>query len=75
MKIEEQELQSLKEVQQKSGELFHNIGVLESQKHNLLHALAQVSVEQQEMIKALEEKYGKIEIDLADGSYTKVSVS
>ena len=72
MKIEEQELQSLKEVQKKSGELFHNIGVLESQKHNLLHALAQVSGEQQEMIKALEEKYGKIEIDLADGSYTEV---
>ena len=72
MKIEEQELQGLKEVQQKSAELFHNIGVLESQKHNLLHALAQVSGEQQEMIKALEEKYGKIEIDLADGSYTKV---
>ena len=72
MKIEEQELQGLKEVQQKSGELFHNIGVLESQKHNLLHALAQVSGEQQEMIKALEEKYGKIEIDLADGSYTEV---
>ena len=72
MKIEEQELQALKEVQQKSGELFHNIGVLESQKHNLLHALAQISGEQQEMIKALEEKYGKIEIDLADGSYTKV---
>jgi hypothetical protein len=72
MKIEEQELQGLKEAQQKSGELFHNIGVLESQKHNLLHALAQISGEQQEMIKALEEKYGKIEIDLADGSYTKV---
>ena len=72
MKIEEQELQALKEVQQKSGELFHNIGVLESQKHNLLHALAQVSGEQQEMIKALEEKYGKIEIDLADGSYKEV---
>lgn len=72
MKIEEQELQALKEVQQKSAELFHNIGVLESQKHNLLHALAQVSGEQQEMIKALEEKYGKIEIDLADGSYTEV---
>ena len=72
MKIEEQELQSLKEVQQKSAELFHNIGVLESQKHNLLHALAQISGEQQEMIKALEEKYGKIEIDLADGSYKEV---
>ena len=72
MKIEEQELQALKEAQQKSAELFHNIGVLESQKHNLLHALAQVSGEQQEMIKALEEKYGKIEIDLADGSYKEV---
>jgi len=72
MKLEEKELNDLKQVQQKSAELFHNIGVLESQKHNLLHALAQISGEQQEMIKALEEKYGKIEIDLADGSYTKV---
>ena len=72
MKLEEKELNDLKEVQNKSIELFHNIGVLESQKHNLLHALAQVSGEQQEMIKALEEKYGKIEIDLADGSYKEV---
>jgi len=72
MKIEEQELQSLKEVQQKQAAYLHDVGLLESQKHNLLHALAQVSGEQQEIIKALEEKYGKIEIDLADGSYTEV---
>jgi acyl-CoA synthetase (NDP forming) len=72
MKIEEQELQALKEVQQKQAAYLHDVGVLESQKHNLLHVLAQISGEQQEMIKALEEKYGKIEIDLADGSYTKV---
>ena len=72
MKIEEQELQALKEVQQKSAELFHNIGVLESQKHNLLHALARDSQERDEVLKQMEEKYGKIEIDLADGSYTKV---
>ena len=72
MKIEEQELQALKEVQQKQAAYLHDVGVLESQKHNLLHALAQISGEQQEMIKSLEEKYGKIEIDLADGSYTKV---
>jgi hypothetical protein len=55
MKIEEQELQSLKEVQQKQAAYLHDVGVLESQKHNLLHALAQVSGEQQEMIKALEQ--------------------
>ena len=72
MKIEEQELQALKGFQQLIAESLQKIGYLESQKHNLLHALAQVSGEQQEMIKALEEKYGKIEIDLADGSYTKV---
>ena len=72
MKIEEQELQALKEVQQKQAAYLHDVGVLESQKHNLLHALAQISGEQQEMIKALEEKYGKIDIDLADGSYTEV---
>ena len=72
MKIEEQELQALKEVKQKQDAYLHDIGVLEYQKHNWLHALAQVYNEQQEMIKALEEKYGKIEIDLADGSYTEV---
>ena len=72
MKIEEQELQALKEVQQKQAAYLHDVGVLESQKHNLLHALAQVSGEQQEIIKALEEKYGNIEIDLADGSYKEV---
>ena len=72
MKIEEQELQALKGFQQLIAESLQKIGYLESQKHNLLHALAQISGEQQEMIKALEEKYGKIEIDLADGSYTEV---
>ena len=61
MKIEEQELQALKEVQQKSAELFHNIGVLESQKHNLLHALAQVSGEQQEIIDGLKARIEALE--------------
>jgi len=72
MKIEEQELQSLNELQEKRATYLHDVAVLEFQKHNLLHALAQVSGEQQEIIKALEEKYGKIEIDLADGSYKEV---
>lgn len=72
MKIEEQELQSLKEVARKRAEYLHDISLIEFQKHNWLHALAQVSAEQQEMMKALEEKYGKIEIDLADGSYKEV---
>lgn len=72
MKIEEQELQALKGFQQLIAESLQKIGYLESQKHNLLHALARDSQERDEVLKQMEEKYGKIEIDLADGSYTKV---
>jgi hypothetical protein len=72
MKIEEQELQSLNQFREKIVKYIHDIGVLEFKKHNSLHLVGQLSLEQEELMKALEEKYGKIEIDLADGSYTKV---
>ena len=42
---------------------------MEAQKHELLHFLAAVQSEQAESKKELEEKYGKINIDLSDGSY------
>ena len=61
MKIEEQELQALKEVQQKQAAYLHDVGVLESQKHNLLHALAQVSGEQQEIINDLKARIEQLE--------------
>ena len=43
MKIKEKELKKIQEQQTKLNELVHNIGLLESQKHGLLHEIAGVN--------------------------------
>jgi hypothetical protein len=70
--ITEQELKQLQEQEQKKGAIVHDLGVLEVQKHSLLHAFALIQSEQEESKKQLEATYGKINIDLKDGSYTEV---
>ena len=70
--ITEQELKQLQEQEQKKGAIIHDLGVLEVQKHSLLHAFALIQSEQEESKKQLEATYGKINIDLKDGSYTEV---
>jgi len=48
------------------------IGGLESQKHGLLHQVAQVQLDLQNFQKDLEDEYGKISINIQDGSYEEV---
>ena len=48
------------------------IGGLESQKHGLLHQVAQVQLDLQNFQKDLEDEYGKISINIQDGSYEAV---
>ena len=68
-KIKETELKNLQEQEQKKGAILHDIGLLETQKHSLNHMYAELMVEQQKSKTELEESYGKINIDLKDGSY------
>jgi hypothetical protein len=68
-KIKEAELKSLQEQEQKKGAILHDLGLLETQKHSLNHMYAELMVEQQKLKTELEEAYGKINIDLKDGSY------
>tara|TARA_B100000927_G_scaffold222175_1_gene182086 strand:- start:306 stop:554 length:249 start_codon:yes stop_codon:yes gene_type:complete len=72
MKIKEEQLNKIKDQQEKLNELIHNIGLLESQKHGLLHEIAKVNVEVEEYKQELEEEYGAININLEDGTYTKI---
>jgi vacuolar-type H+-ATPase subunit D/Vma8 len=72
MKIKEKELKLIQEQQKKLNELVHNIGLLESQKHGLLHEIAGVNKEIEDYKEVLETEYGAINIDLEDGSYTKI---
>ena len=72
MKIKEEELKLIQEQQKQLNELVHNIGLLESQKHGLLHDIAGVNKEVEDYKEVLEAEYGAINIDLEDGTYTKI---
>ena len=72
MKVKEEQLTKIKDQQEKLNELIHNIGLLESQKHGLLHEIAKVNVDIEEYKQELEKEYGAININLEDGTYTKI---
>jgi predicted nucleic acid-binding Zn-ribbon protein len=71
-KISKEELESLLESEKKVSAIKHDLGTLDEQKHNLLHALGQVREESNKVKKELEDKYGKININLQDGSYEEI---
>ena len=71
-KITKEELKDLQELQGKLNAIKHDIGLLETQKHSLLHMYAEKISKQEESKKKLEESYGKINIDLKDGSYEEI---
>jgi len=74
MKIKEEELKLIQEQQKQLNELVHKIGLVESQKHGLLHDIASVNKDIEDYKEVLEAEYGPIEINLEDGSYTKIDV-
>jgi|TARA_R100000734_G_C3297191_1_gene88234 hypothetical protein len=71
-KITKEELKELQEQEQKKGAILHDLGLLETQKHALNHMYSNIMSEQEGAKKELEEKYGKVNIDLKDGSYTEI---
>ena len=72
MQITKEELEVLKSQEQKKAQLYTELGRIEAVKHQYLHSLDQVLEEQDKTKTSLEDKYGKINIDLADGSYTQI---
>ena len=72
MKIKEEELKLIQEQQKQLNELVSNIGLLESQKHGLLHEIAGTNKEIEDYKEVLEAEYGAINIDLEDGTYTEI---
>lgn len=68
-KITEKELKEIQDLQSNLYKLTTDIGVLETQKHAVLHELAGVNQKQEEVKKVLEKKYGSINIDLKSGTF------
>ena len=72
MKIKEEQLEQINKHQEQVNGILHQLGYLESQKHGLLHELAGVNQDIEKFKNFLEEEYGPININVEDGTYTKI---
>ena len=72
LKITEEQLQKVQAQVKVRGQLISDIGAVEAQKHDLLHALNNVMQKTKETADELEKEYGKININLEDGTYEVV---
>ena len=71
-KITEEELTLLKELQGKLNQSVSQVGFLETQKHSLLHLIAEINSDVEKQKSEREAKYGSISINLEDGSFEEV---
>ena len=69
LKITDEQLQQVQAQVKVRGQLISDIGAVEAQKHELLHALNNVMQKTKETADELEKEYGKININLEDGTY------
>ena len=71
-KITDEQLKQLQELQSKLNTTVSNIGTLEANKHALLHELAGINKEIEDVKNTLEEQYGSVNINLETGKYTEI---
>ena len=71
-KITDHQLKKVTDQQKRLNDVLTNIGVLEVQKHNLAQQVKNISEEIEKTKSELEEEYGKVNINLADGTYEKI---
>ena len=72
MKIKEEQLNEIKQIQVELNQTLTDIGYIESQKHALLHKIKTINEKDVEVRKRLEEEYGAININIEDGTYTPI---
>lgn len=74
-KISQEQLEELQGYVGKLNNAASQIGNLEMQKHKLNHAAAEVQNDLQKFQAKLEEKYGKVSINIQDGTYEPIPES
>ena len=68
-KISELQLKELQEQEQNKAKILNELGALQIQTHSLNHLYAEVMEKQDKTKNELEETYGKVNINLQDGSF------
>ena len=71
-KITDQELKELQDQVNKINSAQLRLGGIESQKHTLVHGINAMQKEDQDMQVKLEEKYGKVSINITDGTIQQI---
>ena len=71
-KITQEQLEELQDFVGKLNNAATQIGNLELQKHQLQHAAAEVQTDLNKLQAKLEEKYGKVQINIQDGTFKPI---
>ena len=71
-KITEEQLEKLQQNVGAIQNMQAQLGGIEMQKHNLLHQVAVAQEQLQKFQVELEDQYGKISINIQDGSYEEI---
>jgi len=66
--ISKEQLEKVQQTVKIINGLQSEIGILESRKHAMLHSLSQTQNQMKEIQEELEKEYGKVDINVADGS-------
>jgi hypothetical protein len=72
LSIKTNELKELQEVVNKINQAQLEVGQIETRKHMLLHSLATVQDELKAIQDKLEAEYGKVSINIQDGTYEPI---
>lgn len=70
--LTEDELKSLQENVSKLNQVHLELGKLENQKHKILHQVNEIESLFDELQKELEEKYGKVSINIDNGELSEI---
>ena len=71
-KIEKEELEKITSQQVKMTTILNEIGYLETKKHQMLHDVSELNEVINKYKKELQDKYGEVNINLEDGTYTPI---
>jgi len=71
-KIKQNQLEKIQNQQQQLNDTIAEIGLLESKKHGLLHNIAAINSEIEELKEELEKEYGRVNINIETGEYVEI---
>ena len=72
--IETAELENIQDLVSKTNQGHLEIGRLENSKHKVMHVMEATDKAMSELQKELEEKYGKVNIDIKTGEVSDIEV-